>query len=119
MTEDLNTNSVIIGCERVDLTPYLSSLDEDNYIISMTSLGFTTKIVNDLKGKFYNPEYAILPKGKKYAIRFPEKRLYTNEEGREFVNVMMNRSNFAKANKILRILYRQENKPCGVLTEEF
>lgn len=121
MTDDMINNSVIIGCERVDLTPYLGNLDEENYVISWKSFGYLAKKFNRESDneETHKAFFSILPKGKKYAVRFPENRLYTNKEGMEFVETMLNRSNFAKANKIVCILYRQENKPCGVLTEEF
>lgn len=120
MTEDIITNSAIIECERVDLTPYLGNLDEDNYVISWKALGFSVKKLNEKNvNGIHTGFYSILPKGKEYTVRFPKRGLYTNEEGKEFVDTMLKRSNFAKANKILCILYRQEDKPCGVLTEEF
>ena len=67
-------------------------------------------------------KYSVLPKGKKYAARFPKFPLYTNEEGLQFVSLILSRSNFAKAGKVLFVLYRKvekEYKPCGVVTEEF
>lgn len=115
MGKNVNNNSVIIECERVDLTPYLGNLSDDEYMISWKSLGYLISKPNDPNKK----AYSVLPKGKKYAVRFPKERFYTNTDGREFVDTMLCRSNFAKADKILGVLYRQENKPCGVLTEEF
>ena len=120
----MNNNSVIIEDRHIDLTPYLGSLDEDSYVISWKSLGYLAKPV---KGQLIIGEdmkhYSVLPKDKKYMIRFPAKQLYTNYEGLQFVSRMLCNSNFAKAGEILFVLYRSiadgDFKPCGVVTEEF
>lgn len=108
---------------RINLTPYLEKLDEDSYVISWKALGYMAKPVKGslIIGEEYK-KYSALPKCKKYAARFPKFPLYTNEEGLQFVSLVLSRSNFAKAGKVLFVLYRKvekEYKPCGVVTEEF
>ena len=115
--------SFIIEDNRINLTPYLGKLDEDSYVISWKALGYMAKTVKGglIIGEEYK-EYSVLPKCKKYAVRFPKSPLYTNEEGLQFVSLILSRSNFAKAGKVLFVLYRKvekEYKPCGVVTEEF
>lgn len=120
MEQKVNNNSVIIEDNRVDLTPYLGNLDEESFVISWKALGFTAKpVVGQIIFGENGMKYAVLPKSKKYAARFPNKPLYTNEEGLSFVSLILCRSNFAKANKVLFVLFRDGNKPCGVITEEF
>ena len=116
-------NSGIIYDNRIDLAPYFGKLDEDSHVISWKALGYMAKSVNDslIIGEEYK-KYSILPKCKKYAARFPNFPLYTNEEGLQFVSLILSKSNFAKAGKVLFVLYRKvetEYKPCGVVTEEF
>ena len=115
--------SFIIEDNRINLTPYLGKLDEDSYVISWKALGYMVKPVNGslIIGEEYK-KYSVLPKCKKYAVRFPKSPLYTNEEGLQFVSLILSRSNVAKAGKVLFVLYRKvekEYKPCGVVTEEF
>ena len=116
-------NSIIIDNNRIDLTPYFGKLDEDSHVISWKALGY---MVRPVKGRFLVGEeyekYSVLPKCKEYAARFPKSPLYTNEEGLQFVSLILSRSNFAKAGKVLFVLYRKvekEYKLCGVVTEEF
>ena len=116
-------NSIIIDDNRIDLTPYFGKLDEDSYVISWKALGYMAKPVKGglIIGEEYK-KYSVLPKYKKYAARFPNFPLYTNEEGLQFVSLVLSKSNFAKAGKVLFVLYRKvekEYKPCGVVTEEF
>ncbi len=116
-------NSIIIDNNRIDLTPYFGKLDEDSHVISWKALGYMAKPVKGslIIGEEYK-KYSVLPKGKKYAARFPKFPLYTNEEGLQFVSLILSRSNFAKAGKVLFVLYRKvekEYKLCGVVTEEF
>ena len=115
--------SFIIEDNRINLTPYLRTLDEDSYVISWKALGYMAKPVKGslIIGEEYK-KYSVLPKRKKYAARFPKSPLYTNEEGLQFVSRVLSRSNFAKVGKVLFVLYRKvekEYKPCGVVTEEF
>ena len=115
--------SFIIEDNRINLTPYLGKLDEDSYVISWKALGYMASAVKGglIIGEEYK-EYSVLPKCKKYAVRFPKSPLYTNEEGLQFVSLILSRSNFAKAGKVLLVLYRKiekEYKLCGVVTEEF
>lgn len=114
--------SIIYG-KRIDLTPYFGKLDEDSHVISWKALGYMVKPVKDnlIIGEEYE-KYSVLPKCKEYAARFPKSPLYTNEEGLQFVSLVLSKSNFAKAGKVLFVLYRKvekEYKPCGVVTEEF
>ena len=116
-------NSIIIENNRIDLTPYFGKLDEDSHVISWKALGYMAKPVKGslIIGEEYK-KYSVLPKCKKYAARFPNFPLYTNEEGLQFVSLILSRSNFAKAGKVLFVLYRKvekEYKLCGVVTEEF
>lgn len=116
-------NPSIIYDNRIDLTPYFGKLDEDSHVISWKALGYMVKPVKGslIIGEEYK-KYSVLPKCKKYAVRFPESPLYTNEEGLQFVSRILSKSNFAKAGKVLFVLYRKvekEYKPCGVVTEEF
>lgn len=113
--------SVVIADNRVDLTPYLGNLDEESYMISWKALGFRVKkVVGQLIFGEENKSYSVLPKGKKYAARFPNKPLFTNQEGLDFVSLILGQSNFAKANKVLFVLFRDGGtKMCGVVTEEF
>ena len=116
-------NSIIIDNNRIDLTPYFGKLDEDSHVISWKALGYMVKPVKDnlIIGEEYE-KYSVLPKCKEYAARFPKSPLYTNEEGLQFVSLVLSKSNFAKAGKVLSVLYRKvekEYKPCGVVTEEF
>ena len=116
-------NPSIIYGKRIDLTPYFGKLDEDSHVISWKALGYMAKPVKGslIIGEEYK-KYSVLPKGKKYAARFPKFPLYTNEEGLQFVSLILSRSNFAKAGKVLFVLYRKvekEYKLCGVVTEEF
>ena len=116
-------NSSIIYDNRIDLTPYFGKLDEDSHVISWKALGYMVKPVKGslIIGEKYK-KYSVLPKCKKYTVRFPESPLYTNEEGLQFVSLILSKSNFAKAGKVLFVLYRKvekEYKPCGVVTEEF
>lgn len=115
-------NSIIID-NRIDLTPYFGKLDEDSHVISWKALGYMVKPVKGslIIGEEYE-KYSVLPKCKEYAARFPKSPLYTNEEGLQFVSLVLSKSNFAKAGKVLFVLYRKvekEYKPCGVVTEEF
>ena len=116
-------NSGIIYGKRIDLGPYFGKLDEDSHVISWKALGYMVKPVKDnlIIGEEYE-KYSVLPKCKEYAARFPKSPLYTNEEGLQFVSLVLSKSNFAKAGKVLFVLYRKvekEYKPCGVVTEEF
>ena len=116
-------NSIIIDNNRIDLTPYFRKLDEDTQVISLKALGYMIKPVKGslIIGEEYK-KYSVLPKCKAYAARFPKSTLYTNEEGSQFVSLILNRSNFAKTGKVLFVLYRKienEYKECGVVTEEF
>ena len=101
-------NSIIIDNNRIDLTPYFGKLDEDSHGISWKALGYMAKPV---KGSLIIGEeckkYSVLPKGKKYAARFPKCPWYTNEEGLQVVSLILSRSNFAKAGKVLFVLSRQ------------
>ena len=114
--------SIIIENNRIDLTPYFGKLDEDSHVISWKALGYMAKPVNGslIIGEEYK-KYSVLPKGKKYAARFPKFPLYTNEEGLQFVSIIVRRSNFAKAGKVLFVVYRKvvkEYKPGGLVAEE-
>lgn len=116
-------NPSIIYGKRIDLAPYFGKLDEDSHVISWKALGYMVKPVKDnlIIGEEYE-KYSVLPKCKEYAARFPKSPLYTNEEGLQFVSLVLSKSNFAKAGKVLFVLYRKvekEYKPCGVVTEEF
>lgn len=116
-------NSGIIYGKRIDLTPYFGKLDEDSHVISWKALGYMVKPVKGslIIGEEYE-KYSVLPNCKEYAARFPTSPLYTNEEGLQFVSLVLGKSNFAKAGKVLFVLYRkveEEYKPCGVVTEEF
>ena len=140
-------NSGIIYGKRIDLTPYFGKLDEDSHVISWKALGYMVKPVKGslIIGEEYE-KYSVLPNCKEYAARFPTSPLYTNEEGLQFVSLVLNKSNFAKvrldtseeglefvslirsrrnfakAGKVLFVLYRKvekEYKRCGVVTEEF
>lgn len=116
-------NSGIIYGKRIDLTPYFGKLDEDSHVISWKALGYMVKPVKGslIIGEEYE-KYSVLPNCKEYAARFPTSPLYTNEEGLQFVSLVLSKSNFAKAGKVLFVLYRKvekEYKPCGVVTEEF
>ena len=115
--------SIMIDDNRIDLTPYFGKLDEDSYVISWKALGYMAKPVKGglIIGEEYK-KYSVLPKYKKYAARFPNFPLYTNEEGLQFVSRILCKSNFAKVGKVLFVLYRKvekEYKLCGVVTEEF
>ena len=116
-----NNKSAIIEGTRIDLTPYLSRLDEDVNIVSMKALGYMVKEVSSdnriIEGE--PKRYATFPKDKKYSVRFPSRQMFTNEEGANFVHCMLTKSNFAKAKKIAFVLTRNDNKLCGVITEDF
>ena len=116
-------NSIIIDNNRIDLTPYFGKLDEGSDVISWKALGYMAKPVKGslISGEEYK-KYSVLPKGKKYAARFPKYPLYTNEEGLQFVSRILCKSNFAKAGKVLFVLYpkvEKEYKLFGVGGEEF
>ena len=116
-------NPSIIYGKRIDLAPYFGKLDEDSHVISWKALGYMVKPVKGslIIGEEYE-KYSVLPNCKEYAARFPKFPLYTNEEGLQFVSFILSNSNFAKAGKVLFVLYRKvetEYKPCGVVTEEF
>ena len=86
-------NSIIIENNRIDLTPYFGKLDEDSHVISWKALGYMAKPVKGslIIGEEYK-KYSILPKCKKYAARFPNFPLYTNEEGLQFVSYPLSRN---------------------------
>lgn len=127
-----DSNPSIIECNRILLTPFMGNLGDDSMVISWKSLGYSAAEVSYTAGGYMpNPhlttrafaekktDYSVFPNNESFAVRFPPKSLFTNKEGNEFVNDMLTKSNFASARRITHIIYRNENKPCGVVTREF
>lgn len=119
----MNESRCIIEDNRIDILPYVSRLDDESNAISWKALGYLVKSVKDglIIGDKYE-KYSILPNNKEYSIRFPKGDLYTNEKANQFVSIMLGCSNFALADKIKFVVFRQvgnEYKACGIVTEEF
>lgn len=127
-----DTNPSIIECNRILLAPFMGNLGDDSTVISWKSLGYSATEVSYTVNEYFpntlatiagfigkKADYSVFPNNEKFAVRFPSKPLFTNKEGKEFVDMMLTKSNFSNARRITHILYRNGDKPCGVVTREF
>lgn len=121
MEQTNNVNSVLISSQRIEIENNGMEVGHGNRVFNWNTYeAIALNLQKDDANYMAMEEMSFLKSYKKHSIYVADKYLPTVEESMLFVQKMLKDSNFAKADKILFVLYHKSlHYPFGVVVEDF